>query len=257
MPTFEINTLSLGLFLLLFTIPLIIFQYLQIRMSKTMLWSALRMIIQLFLVALYLEYIFALDSPLISCLWVLVMIIITNLTVLKRSGLPAKTFALPVFGAFALTTLVITASFLVVFDIRVLFSARYLIPLEGMVLGNILRANIVGLERFYARLKSGQDEYIQYITLGATRQEALRPFLQEAYQAAIAPQMATMATMGLISLPGMMTGQILGGNPPGLAIKYQIMILTAIFNAASLSVILAINFSAMRVFDRFDRFLEK
>jgi putative ABC transport system permease protein len=122
-----------------------------------------------------------------------------------------------------------------------------------MILGNILRSNIVALERFYSAMAAEQDAVIHAFMAGATRLEAVRPFLKPAVQGAIAPHIAVVATMGLVSLPGMMTGQILGGALPEDAVAYQVMIMVAIVFTASLSTILALLFSLPRAFDRQQR----
>ena len=87
---------------------------------------------------------------------------------------------------------------------------------------------------------------------GATRNEALNPFMKDALKKAFNPTIATTAVMGLISLPGMMTGQILGGSDPSVAVKYQIMLLITIFSSAIMNVVLTILFSNRFAFDAFD-----
>ncbi len=87
------------------------------------------------------------------------------------------------------------------------------------------------------------------LSLGANQQEALLPYFRDAMLAAMRPFLANMATMGIVSLPGMMTGQILGGAAPQTAIKYQIAIVLAIFAALTISVSLSIYFSSRRAFD--------
>jgi putative ABC transport system permease protein len=123
----------------------------------------------------------------------------------------------------------------------------------GMVLGNILRSNVVALDRFFSELRANQDMHVQYLILGASESEAVRPFLRNALRAAVGPQLGTVATMGIVSLPGMMTGQILGGSSPAVAIGYQIMIMISIFTAATVSVFLAVHFARKAAFDRFGR----
>jgi len=87
--------------------------------------------------------------------------------------------------------------------------------------------------------------------LGATLSEAVRPYMQKALQAAAGPLLATIATMGIVSLPGMMTGQILGGSMPVMAIKYQIAIVISIFSAMILASGLNLLFSMKIAFDDF------
>lgn len=208
---------------------------------------------QLFMVGFYLGYLFQLNNPLVNITYILLMMIIGNITILKQSGLAVKQLGVPVFIGLFCTVLLITVSFATVLNLATLTSARYLIPMVGMLMGNILRYNIIALSRFYTELRKRENEYIQNISLGATIPEATLPFLREALQAGVAPQIGGIATMGLVSLPGMMTGQILGGSLPMTAIKYQILILTAIFVAGTLSALLVIVLSRKAAFDKFKR----
>jgi putative ABC transport system permease protein len=167
---------------------------------------------------------------------------------LKRRYFFAATFAAVSVGV------LFASAYLLVLVIRppLYYDARYLVPLAGMILGNCLQSNVIGLERFYAALKKNENEYLTYLLLGATRREAVRPYFREAVKAAVNPTLAGMATMGLVSLPGMMTGQILGGGEPWVAVKYQIAIMLCIFAGTTLTGILNLAFSLNIAFDAFD-----
>jgi len=121
-----------------------------------------------------------------------------------------------------------------------------------MILGNCLQGNVIALERFYSALRKNENEYRTYLMLGATRWEAVRPYFREAVKAAINPTIAGMATMGLVSLPGMMTGQILGGSEPWLAVKYQIAIMICIFTSSTIASIINLKLSVNIAFNEFD-----
>lgn len=250
---FDISIIKLAFYLLLFTVPVIFFKFLKLKLTKDLIIAIIRMVAQLTLVALYLEYIFKLNNPLINVAWVLVMIIVANIAVIKQGGLTISKIFFHTLPAYLITASFIFLSLLFLFNFEILISARYLIPLIGMVLGNILRSNVVGMDRFYSELDKREHEYIHYISMGARPVEAVKPFIREAFKAAAAPQIATMSTIGLVSLPGMMTGQILGGSSPITAIKYQIVIMTAIFVAVTISVYFAIYFSQKAAFDEYNR----
>ncbi|GAM66676.1 ybbM seven transmembrane helix protein [Vibrio sp. JCM 19236] len=122
-------------------------------------------------------------------------------------------------------------------------SAQYVIPLAGMLLGNSLSANIVALQNLYTAFQERRHEYEAAIALAAPPMYATRPFVQAAMQKSFAPTLASMSTMGLVTLPGMMTGQILGGASPMVAIKYQLMIMIAIFVVMNISVTISLQLS--------------
>lgn len=251
--TVAISIPALLAYSLILIFPVAIFRFLRLRLTAELLISMVRMAVQLGLVALYLEYIFRLDNLAVNAAWILVMIVVATGSILRQGGLSWRKCLWTVLPAHLLTSALVLAGFLLVFDLATLTSARYLVPLMGMVLGNILRSNVVALDRFFSELRAGEDMHIQYLTLGASPSEAVRPFVRNAFRAAVGPQLGTIATMGIVSLPGMMTGQILGGSSPAVAIGYQIMIMIAIFTAATVSVFLVVHFARRVAFDAWGR----
>jgi len=247
--TMVISIPALLIFSFILVFPVLIFRHLRLRLTRDLLISMARMAVQLTLVAVYLEYIFRLDMLLVNVAWVLVMIVVASGSILRQSHLSWRKCLWTILPAHLLTALLILTGFLLVFDFATITSARYLVPLMGMVLGNILRSNVVALDRFFSELRANVEVHIQYLTLGASGAEAARPFLRNALRAAVGPQIGTVATMGIVSLPGMMTGQILGGSSPAVAIVYQIMIMIAIFTAATVSSFLAMHFAKKAAFD--------
>jgi putative ABC transport system permease protein len=120
-----------------------------------------------------------------------------------------------------------------------------------MLLGNSLRGNIIGISSFYRNIRKDRKYYRYRLSLGATFSESIRPYLRESVQLALRPTIAAMATMGIVALPGMMTGVILGGASPEVAIKYQIMIMIAIVVSTILSVVLTILMTIRSCFTRY------
>lgn len=111
----------------------------------------------------------------------------------------------------------------------------------------------MSLERFYSGIRKNENKFMTYLMLGASLREAVRPYLRDAIKAAINPSIATMATMGIVSLPGMMTGQILGGAMPMAAIKYQIGIMICIFTAMVVGSLVNVLLSLAIAFDDYQR----
>jgi putative ABC transport system permease protein len=124
-----------------------------------------------------------------------------------------------------------------------------------MILGNMLSGNIVGLNHFFNNIRKMEKKYLAVLALGADRNEALLPYVRESIQAAVNPTLASIATIGLVSLPGMMTGQILGGASPVVAVKYQMAIMIAIFVTRMLSIYLALLLTKRTAFDAYDLLL--
>jgi putative ABC transport system permease protein len=250
----ELPLLSLLWMYALMILPLSIFFYLRLGIIRDTLWALLRMSVQLLLVGLYLKYIFQLNNGIVSFLWVVVMLVVANISILKKAGLKRRLFFWRSLLGVAGSTLFVSGWF-ILFAIRPdpLYDARYMIPIVGMVLGNCLRSNVLSLERFYSSIRNNENEFMTYLLLGATLHEAIRPYLRNAIKAAVNPSVATIATMGIVSLPGMMTGQILGGASPATAIKYQIGIMICIFTAMVVASLVNILLSLSIAFDSHQR----
>ena len=120
-----------------------------------------------------------------------------------------------------------------------------------MILGNMLSANVIALNSFYGSLNRERQLYRYLLGNGASPSEALTPFMREARIKSFNPTIAAMAVMGLIALPGTMTGQILGGSSPSVAIKYQIMLMITIFASSLISVLLTLWISRKKTFDKY------
>lgn len=241
----------------LMLIPLAVFFYLQLGLIRDTLIALARMTVQLLLVGLYLNYIFQLNNPFVSLLWLAVMMVVANLSILHKAGLKRSLFFWRSLGGVAASTMLVSGWFMLV-AIRPdpLYDARYLVPITGMILGNCLRSNVLSLERFYSDIRRNETEFMTYLLLGATLREAIRPYLRDALKAAVNPTIATMATMGIVSLPGMMTGQILGGEMPINAIKYQIAIMICIFTSMVVASLMNILLSLSTAFDDHQRLRE-
>ncbi len=245
----DVSTSGLIMAYLLLLIPLGIILWQRVPLFGSVLIATLRMSVQLLLVGLYLQFVFKHDSPWLNALWVLVMIGVADVSIIRGCGLKLRVFALPLAPALLLGISVPLLWFVGgVLRRPDMLEAQYIIPVGGMILGNCLRANIVGIRSFYQAIRRDEKAFQLVLAQGATLREAVRPYLGDAFQAALTPTIATMMTIGLVSLPGMMTGVIMGGNDPMLAIKYQIGIMIAIFSGAAITMPTAILITLRRSF---------
>ncbi len=246
----DINYFELFTGYALMLIPVFALWYYKTGLVKDTLIATARMTVQLLLVGLYLEYIFKLNSIAVNIGWVVLMTVIASYTIVNRSNLKFKLFFIPVVLS-GIISIAITDAYFLGFVVKLdnVFDARYFIPVTGMLLGNTIKNVVIALDAFYKRIDDEENYYRRHLANGATKKEALLPFMRDALKTAFNPMIATTAIMGLISLPGMMTGQILGGSNPNVAVKYQIMLLITIFSSAVLNVILTIFFSNKFAFD--------
>ncbi|MHC5084589.1 MAG: ABC transporter permease [Planctomycetota bacterium] len=236
----------------LLIIPLGILLWIQVPIVSKVIISTVRMTVQLLLVGFYLQVVFALNHPWLNCLWVLVMIFVADVSILRSSGLRVRKLALPLFLSLMIGVAVPLLYFIwIILQKPGLLEARFVIPIGGMILGSCLRGNIIGIRCFYHSILQGEKVFCQQLANGARLAEATRPYLRLALDESLSPTLATMATVGIVSLPGMMTGVILGGSDPRTAVMYQIAIMFALFTGISITLLLGILMSQRVGFDGF------
>ncbi len=237
----DLGILNLTFYYSLLIIPLGLMLWLKIPMVGKTIIAVVRMTLQLAFVGLYLQVVFKINSPWLNSLWLVVMIVVADLSIIRGAGLHLFRFLVPLFCALVIGTAVPLIPFVgPLLNHSNLMDAQYVIPIGGMILGNCLRADIIGIKHFYDSMRKSEKVFLHSLAQGARLNEALRPYLRDACQAALMPTVATIATIGLVALPGMMTGVILGGANPVTAIKYQIAIMIAIFTGTAITVVMAI-----------------
>lgn len=117
-----------------------------------------------------------------------------------------------------------------------IYNPQYLIPLGGMIIGNSMTGINLALNQMLSSIENNSTSIEGSLMLGASPKQAMDKIIQNAFDTAITPTLNSIKNMGIISLPGMMTGQILGGVSPMIAIRYQIAIMTAIMSSATVCV---------------------
>lgn len=132
---------------------------------------------------------------------------------------------------------------------------QYAIPLLGMILGNTLSAAALSLDRVSHELVSKRDQVETLLALGTTRWEAGRWAVQQAVRVGMLPTISTMMVAGVVSLPGMMTGQIIAGQDPSQAARYQIMIMFLIAAGTALGTFSVVLLCYRRMFNSDHQFL--
>jgi putative ABC transport system permease protein len=242
-------------YLLIFVIPMLIINYrMGIRLNKSIVNSLLRMTIQLVLVGFFLQYIFLFNNLWINSAYVLFMITAAGISTVKTCKLTIKNYFMSILLGFCVPNLLMIL-FINQFVIGLsnIFDAQYYIPLMGMLLGNSLSGNIIGINSFYSGIKQNQRQYQYRLALSGNQWESTLPWYKEAVIACLNPMIASTETIGLVSLPGMMTGQILGGSMPMTAIVYQIVIMAGILITRYFSIHLSLLFTRKKAFDEFDQ----
>jgi len=145
---------------------------------------------------------------------------------------------------------------LVVIQIKPWYLPQYFIPIAGMIVGNGMNGVALAINSMTEAMTTQKSLIEEALVLGATPEAATEHILKSAFDAAIMPTINTMLGMGIIFLPGMMTGQILSGTNPMTAITYQIIIMLGILGAASLSVFIMIQLGYKTFFNKEDQLEE-
>ena len=207
--------------------------------SKDLFWSGLRMFVQLLVVGYLLHLIFALKPALPVLLILIVMVGFAVQTIGARVKMKMPHFYRVVgtailFGCGGMTFFFCS----LVIGLEPWYDPRYLIPLAGMIIGNSMTGASLAVERLSAEFRERRDEIETALCLGGSIQAVSEPAVSSAFRAALIPSVNAMAAMGLVFLPGMMTGQIISGTEPLIAVKYQIAIMCVITGSVSLTTFL-------------------
>jgi len=226
---------SLSLTLIFVLIPLLLSKTLKLGLEKDTLIATIRSIIQLLAVGYILKFVFDAQSYIYIFLMVTLMVIVATLNARKKGkGIKGITWKI------ALTLIVVefvTQGVLLGFDI-VPATAQYIIPISGMMIGNSMVLSVLFLNRFTSEIASHQNEIELMLSLGGTPKQAIHRQLMNAIKASMIPTIESQKTIGLVQLPGMMSGQIIGGADPIQAVQFQLLIIFALLTAATLSSIM-------------------
>jgi putative ABC transport system permease protein len=233
-----ISVWQLGLATLLIVINLALSIALKLRLEQQLWIASLRMTVQLLLIGYLLKWIFTLRSP-----W-LVLVVALGMTLLAGQSAIARTkrhyrgmFWNSFVSIFASSTLMIGVTIVGIIRVEPWYDPQYVIPILGMILGNSLTGVALALDRFTEDLTIRRDQIEALLALGATRWEAAHASIQDALRTGMIPTINSMMVMGTVSLPGMMTGQIIAGASPTDAVRYQIVVIFAIAAGTGLTTI--------------------
>jgi putative ABC transport system permease protein len=235
---FVLSYAQLALSSLLILVNLGISLALRLGLERSLALATVRMVVQLLTIGFVLNWLFAQDNPLIILLIALAMTLIAGQAAVKNTKRRFATIYLNSLLSILVSSGLVT-SFALGGLIRVTpwYDPQYLIPLLGMVLGNTLNGISLALDRFMDSLVHQRYQIETLLTLGASRWEACHAQIREAIRVGMMPTLNSMLVMGLVSLPGMMTGQILAGASPLDAVRYQIVIVFMIAAGAAIGIV--------------------
>ncbi|AFZ46909.1 hypothetical protein Cyast_0937 [Cyanobacterium stanieri PCC 7202] len=226
---------------LLILINVILSLWLRLGLEKSLLIASLRMVIQLLLIGYVLEWLFNLSDPWLVMAIALIMAAIAGVSAVNRTSrrFPSiywRSLISVLISSFLITNLSVAG----IIRVDPWYDPQYLIPLLGMILGNTLTGISLGLDKFMDNLLKNRHQVETLLSLGASRWEATHKEITSAITTGMIPTINSMMVMGLVSLPGMMTGQILAGATPLNAVRYQVVITFAIASASALGTLMIV-----------------
>lgn len=231
---------------LLVMIPIFISYREHLGLEKEIVVSILRAIIQLIVVGYVLDVIFGLENPIFTALFVLIMISNAAFNTKKRGegikGVVRISFIAMLVGtSITMTILVLSGA--------IAFTPNEIIPVAGMVVSNSMVAIGLSYKQLNQSFKNRRAEVEVKLSLGADIKVASKDILRECIKTAIIPTIDSAKTLGIVALPGMMTGLILAGTSPLEAIKFQIMVTFMILSSTSIATIIATYMSYISFFN--------
>jgi len=228
----------------------------RLGVERRLLIAASRSVIQLTLLGLVLKTLFDQSNPLLIGALALFMLGMAGYEVMARQerkfsgfwGMGIGTLSMFI-SSFSITLLALN----LVVRVEPWYTPQYLIPMLGMLLGNTMSGMAIALDNLTQSAWQQRGAIEARLMLGHTWDQAIGDLRRRALRAGLIPIINAMAAAGVVSLPGMMTGQILAGSPPLEAAKYQIMILLLIAVGTGLGAIAAVSLGAFRLFDKRQR----
>jgi UDP-glucose/iron transport system permease protein len=209
--------------------------WLRLGLEKRLLIASIRTVVQLLLLGMVLRFVFEPRSHWLLAVIVAVMLLAASHAAVQRSEsrFPGLTLLALVSLAVSamLTTIVVTG---LIIGVEPWYEPRYMIPLLGMILGNGLTGVSLCVDHLLTSLREKRGRIEMDLAMGATRWEAARVPLRDAVRRGMIPIINSMSVVGIVAIPGMMTGQILAGADPAEAAKYQIVVMFMIAAATSL-----------------------
>lgn len=236
-----LNIFQFSIIYILLIVVLIVMKKSKVNQTRLLLIASLRMTVQLIIVGYILQYIFKNPNPLFTIIFLTLMILFSINRVLKSRTDLNKNFKVAIGISLTFSGLFVLFFFVTIVVNKSIFNPQYTIPLSGMIIGNAMTGVNIGIKTFMDSINKEKSKINTLLNLGVHPKNILKPFANSALETALIPTLNSMLGMGIIFLPGMMTGQILSGTLPTTAIMYQIAIMIAICTSVCLTVFLSLN----------------
>lgn len=225
--------------------------YHALRLEKDLLVGTIRTFLQLFALGYILIFIFKLDNAAVVLAVFGFMIFFAAWEIRSRIKEKQVTFFWPLFVSMVISYVIVAYMVTaVVVSVKPWWKPQYFIPLGGMVIGNSMNAIAIALERLLGELRKRRQEVEAMLCLGANYKEASKDILRTAMRAGMIPSINSMMAVGIVFIPGMMTGQILAGADPLQAVRYQIVVMVMLVGSTAIGSLLVVYLVRKRCFSK-------
>ncbi|WP_077299861.1 ABC transporter permease [Virgibacillus pantothenticus] len=252
----ETTSIDLTFWQLLFAYAFIVILWVIVRIKgiprqKLIIISTLRMTVQLILVGYLLMIVFENPHPMITLVIVLFMLGFAIYNVYKRASVAIHVSVKKAIAvAMVLGISVSMVYFLfVVLQLEPWYNPQLFIPISGMIIGNAMTGITLGVNQLLIGVREQKDKIEAALMLGATPKSASHSIINEAFDSAMLPTINSMVGMGIVFLPGMMTGQIIAGASPVSAVKYQIAIMLGVAGTVAITVVIFLHLAYKAFFN--------
>lgn len=254
----DLATWQVGLAALLVLVNAAVSLALRLGMERRLLVAAVRTVGQLALIGLVLDWVFAVGRVEIVLVLMTVMVLIAGLAAVRRTERRYPGIWLnSIVSMWASSWIIAAIALFGIVRVRPWYDPQYAIPLLGMILGNTLNGISLGLDRLTEELRSRRDQVDTLLALGATRWEAAQEPVRRSVRTGMIPIINSMMVVGIVSIPGMMTGQLLAGVDPLSAVEYQIVIMFLIASGTALGTVGVVMLGYRRLFSARHQFLSQ
>jgi putative ABC transport system permease protein len=225
--------------------------YHALKLEKDLLVGTIRTFLQLFGLGYVLIFIFKLDNAAVVLAVFGFMIFFAAWEIRSRIKEKQVTFFWPLFISMAISYVIVSYMVTaVVVSVKPWWKPQYFIPLGGMVIGNSMNAIAIALERLLGELRKRRAEVEARLCLGANYKEASQDMLGKAMRAGMIPSINSMMAVGIVFIPGMMSGQILAGADPLQAVRYQIVVMIMLVGSTAIGSLLVVYLVRKRCFGK-------
>ena len=229
---------------------------LRLRLHRQVLWASARMVVQLTAIGYLLRLVFALKNPAATLVLVLVMAVVAAREIAARPERKFKRGAgllLSATGVAIATFVTVILALATAIRPQPWYDARYAISLTGIILGSVLNSGSLALDSLLSAVGVQRPAIEAQLALGSSFREATAPLVRDAVRRGLLPVINQMSAAGVITLPGIMTGQILAGLDPVEAVKYQILLMFLLAGSSGLSALIIAYGAAHRLTDERQR----